>query len=147
LFTATDTRLSRQVWLQIFPPAAFVDEVGAHHLAWLRALARCGGPRLQRILRIEPSEDGSTRVVYEALVGSTPTSPRLTTAQAEQLRHALSPLHAAEQTHGAVASSIIFTDYGPSLLVAGRLPSTITVSEEQAQLADLARLRYVFQRP
>jgi eukaryotic-like serine/threonine-protein kinase len=130
LVQATDTKLGREVVIEILP-------AGAAHLPWLRALARLGGARLQRVLRLEPVGDGTTRVVYEALAGRTPRPPSLTRRDHQLLARALAPLHAAGIAHGSVATSIVFEDHGPALLTAGRRPSGVTVEEEVRELAGL----------
>ena len=132
LVQATDTRLGREVVIEIVP-------ADAPHLGWLRALARVGGARLQRVLRLERLADGTTRVVYEALAGRTPRPPSLTAREHALLARALAPLHAAGIAHGSVASSIVFEDHGPALLTAGRRPSAITVEEELRQLGALVQ--------
>jgi eukaryotic-like serine/threonine-protein kinase len=132
LVQATDTRLGREVVIEILP-------ADAAHLPWLRALARLGGARLQRILRLERVGDGTTRVVYEALTGRTPRPPSLSRRDHALLTRALAPLHAAGIAHGSVAQSIVIEDHGPALLTAGRRPSEITVEEELRELASLAQ--------
>jgi hypothetical protein len=132
LVQATDGKLGREVILELVPP-------DAAHLPWLRAVARLGGARLQRVLRLEALADGSTRVVYEALAGKTPRPPTLTRGDHALLRRALEPLHAAGITHGSVTESIVFEDHGPALLTAGRRPSGITVEEESRALLALVR--------
>jgi hypothetical protein len=109
----------------------------AAHLPWLRAIARLGGARLQRVLRLERVGDGTTRVVYEALTGKTPRPPSLTRRQHQLLLRALAPLHAAGIVHGSVATSVVFEDHGPALLTAGRRPSGISVEEELRELERL----------
>lgn len=130
LVQATDTRLGREVVIEIIT-------ADAAHLSWLRAVARVGGARLQRVLRIEPVADGTTRVVYEALAGKTPRRPTLTRRQHELLVRALAPLHAAGVAHGSVAASLVLEDHGPALLIAGRRPSRITIEEELRELSSL----------
>jgi eukaryotic-like serine/threonine-protein kinase len=130
LVQATDTKLGREVVIEVLP-------ADAAHLPWLRAIARLGGARLQRVLRLEPAADGATRVVYEALAGRTPRPPRLTARDHQLLERALAPLHAAGVAHGSVATSVVFEDHGPALLTAGRRPSGISVEEEVRELAGL----------
>jgi serine/threonine-protein kinase len=130
----TDLTLGREIIIERFRPGYFERE-GAAHLRWLRALARHGGPSLQRVLRIEPQPDGSTRAVFEAVSGQRPpTWPR---PAVETLRRALAPLHAEGMTHGSLTDSIVLEEHGPTLLVAGRSPTSITVADEQRQLASL----------
>jgi tetratricopeptide (TPR) repeat protein len=130
LVQATDTRLGREVVIEIMA-------ADAAHLTWLRTIARVGGARLQRVLRLEPLGDGTTRVVYEALTGKTPRRPLLTRHEHALLLHALGPLHAAGIVHGSVAHSLVIEDHGPALLVAGRRPSGITIEEEVRELEGL----------
>ncbi|HEX6837636.1 MAG TPA: serine/threonine-protein kinase, partial [Polyangia bacterium] len=130
LVQATDTRLGREVLIETVP-------ADAARLAWLAAIARVGGARLQRVLRLERLADGTTRVVYEALTGRTPRPPRLTAREEALLERALAPLHAAGIAHGSVATSIVLEDHGPALLTAGRRPSQITVEEELRELRGL----------
>jgi serine/threonine-protein kinase len=130
LVQATDTRLGREVVIELLPN-------DAAHLPWLRAIARVGGARLQRVLRLERVGDGTTRVVYEALTGRTPRPPRLSAREHELLARALAPLHAAGLAHGSVATSVVFEDHGPALLTAGRRPSGISVEEELRELGGL----------
>jgi serine/threonine-protein kinase len=130
LVQATDTRLGREVVIEVLPN-------DAAHLPWLRAIARLAGARLQRVLRLERVGDGTTRVVYEALTGRTPRPPRLSAREHDLLARALAPLHAAGIAHGSVTSSIVLEDHGPALLTAGRRPSGISVEEELRELRGL----------
>jgi serine/threonine-protein kinase len=130
LVRATDTRLGREVVLEMVEPEPV-------HLSWLQAIARWGGPRLQRVLRLERLGDGRLRVVYEAVTGRTPRPPRLGRRDYDRLLRALAPLHAAGVAHGSVAEAIVLEDHGPALLTAGRRPRTVSVDEERAQLAAL----------
>jgi eukaryotic-like serine/threonine-protein kinase len=130
LTQATDTKLGREVVIEVVAPEPA-------HLSWLRAIARLGGARLQRVLRLERTGDGSTRVVYEALTGKTPRPPSLTRAEHALLLRALAPLHAAGVAHGSVATSIVLEDHGPALLTAGRRPTGISVEEELRELEGL----------
>src|SRR5439155_9902010 len=54
LVQATDTKLGREVVIEVLP-------ADAPHLHWLRAIARWAGARLQRVLRLEPAGDGTIR--------------------------------------------------------------------------------------
>jgi hypothetical protein len=130
LVQATDTRLGREVVIEVVP-------ADAAHVGWLRAVARWAGARLQRVLRLERVGDGTLRVVYEALAGKTPRPPRLSAAEHAMLVRALAPLHAAGIAHGSVAASIVIEDHGPALLTAGRRPSGITVEDELRELRGL----------
>lgn len=130
LTRATDTRLGREVLIELLPAEA-------PHLPWLRAMARLGGPRLQRVLRLEPLADGALRVVYEALSGRSPISPSLTPAAGALLARALEPLHQLGLTHGSISDSLLFEQHGPVLLLAGRRPTPKSVPEEERELAQL----------
>jgi serine/threonine-protein kinase len=135
--SATDTRLGRQVILERFAPG-FLDGPGAAHLRWLRALARHGGPGLQRILRIERLPDGAHRVVYEAHVGAPAAPASVPRDSLLAVERALAALHAHGGSHGSVASSVIVEDWGSVLLVAGRAPSG-TPDNDRVELAALTR--------
>jgi serine/threonine-protein kinase len=137
VWRATDTRLGREVVIERFAAGTLDDAAGARHLAWLRGLARHGGPRLQRVLRLEQLGDGTTRVVFEALAGRTPRPPSLTRAEQAILLRALAPLHAAGLVHGSVAESLVIEDWGPALLTAGRRAREVSVAAEAAELGAL----------
>jgi hypothetical protein len=141
LLRATDTRLGREVVIELFAAGTLDDAAGARHLAWLRALARHGGPRLQRVLRIERLGDGTTRVVFEALAGRTPRPPALTAHEEAIVSRALAPLHAAGVAHGNVTTSLVLEDWGPALLTAGRRARELSVADEQAELRALSAPR------
>ncbi len=132
LTQATDTRLGREVVLETVA-------ADAPHVPWLRALARFGGARLQRVLRLEPIGDGLLRVVYEAVAGRTPRPPTLTAREEALLVRALAPLHAAGVAHGNIADAVVLEEHGPTLLVAGRRPGAATVDDDRAQLAALVK--------
>ncbi len=132
LFHASDARLGREVVLERFRTGFLESTEGAAHLAWLRAMARHGGSRLQRILRIEKLADGSHQVVYEAVTGATPAvvdEPML-----RQLATVLAPLHAEGVAHGSVLSSTVIEAHGPTVLVAGRAPGAVRPEEERRAL-------------
>jgi serine/threonine-protein kinase len=138
LMSATDTRLGRTVAVELVSAATVADAAGARRLTWLRALGRHGGPRVQRILRIEQLADGGVRVVYEAVVGRMAQPGELERAQVAELAAALEPLHAEGIAHGSLDSSILLEPHGPCVLVAGRSPTATTVEAEQAELRRLA---------
>jgi serine/threonine-protein kinase len=131
---ATDTRLGREVILERFADGYFDAEAGAAHLAWLRAMARHGGPHLQRVLGIE--RQPACRAVYEAVTGPAP-SGSLAPAALAALTRTLAPLHASGVAHGQVPTSIVLEDAGPTLLVAGRRPLAATPDDDLAALARL----------
>jgi eukaryotic-like serine/threonine-protein kinase len=120
---ATDTVLGRTVMVEELRAAYVASDAGAAHHAWLRAMARAGGPHLQRVLRLEKLPTGALRVVYEAVSGR-PVAPAALDARGRaRLRAALGPLHDAGVAHGAIATSIVLEDWGPTLVVAGRRPT------------------------
>ncbi len=129
-WVARDERLGREVIVE-------VRELGEER-EWLRALARAGGPGVQRILRLEPLAGGKVRVGYEAIAGRALERMRLEAKEVERLRAALAPLHAAGHAHGSLSSSIVMTDGGVVLLVAGRRAQKRTIAEELAELEALA---------
>jgi hypothetical protein len=130
---ATDTRLGREVVLE---KIARPDDA---HLAWLRAMARAGGPHLQRVLRIERLGDGGVRAVFEAVNGRpvNAAARSLSDGQRAQLRAALAPLHATGTAHGALASSLVLEESGPTILVAGRAPTGASPADDLAALTAL----------
>ena len=109
----------------------FESESGAVHLKWLRLLARHGGPHLQRILRIMKG-----RVIYEAVLGP-PVTGKLDEAARARLLSTLKPLHDTGAAHGAVASSLVVDEGGPTLLVAGRAPTAASPEDDLRALAAL----------
>jgi serine/threonine-protein kinase len=109
LVHAEDTQLGRQVVIEDFQLLA------PEHLKWLKAMARNGGPHLQRVLRIDQN-----RVIYEAIAGA----PGAIDETAKQLiLAALKPIHDAGFAHGSLKESILFDENGPIVLVAGRAPT------------------------
>ena len=137
LFSATDTALGREVVLELFPPGYLESDAGAPHLRWLRALARHGGPSLQRVLRIEKMPDGSHQAVFEAVNGATPRPAGLDAGARARLDRALAPLHAEGIAHGSPAASIVIEEHGPTLLVAGRAPHASSPDDDRRELAAL----------
>jgi serine/threonine-protein kinase len=110
LVHAEDTQLGRQVVVEDFQLLA------PEHLKWLKAMARHGGPHLQRVLRI----DGN-RVIYEAIAGSTGA---LDESARQKVLAALAPIHDAGFQHGSLRESILLDENGPIILVAGRAPTS-----------------------
>jgi serine/threonine-protein kinase len=141
LLHATDTRLGREVVLERIPAEALEGEAGGALLAWLRALARHGGPRLQRILRLERLADGSLQAVFEAATGTPRPLETLSHAEAAELAAALAPLHAEGFAHGSLEGSIVSSALGPTLVCAGRAPTGVTPAQERALLNGAPRAR------
>jgi serine/threonine-protein kinase len=145
IFRGVDERLGRPVLVERFAPGVADGaggDAGLSRLAWLRAMARHGGPRLQRVLRIERLPDGATRAVYEAPLGAPPG--RLDRAGAARLVletcRALAGPHADGVAHGAIDGSLVFEEPGPTLLVAGRAPADgATPAGDLTELMALAR--------
>jgi serine/threonine-protein kinase len=133
---ATDTRLGRQVIRERFDAAYLAGSDGLAHLAWLRAMARAGGPHLQRVLRIERLADGGGCVVYEAVAGPPPAELDATQRRAVEL--ALEPVHAAGRAHGHLATSLVMEEHGPTVLVAGRRDVGAAPDDDRAALARLS---------
>jgi serine/threonine-protein kinase len=134
LTEALDTRLGRAVILEELAPAYATSPEGHAHLDWLGALARLGGPRLQRVLRLERI-GVTTRAVFEAVSGPAPLA--LDGKWRPALERALSPLHAAGVAHGSIAASLVMEEHGPTLLVAGRRPTGAEPDADRAALAAL----------
>jgi serine/threonine-protein kinase len=133
---ATDLTLGREVLLEDFPPGFFATEAGQAHRRWLRAIARHGGPHIQRVLGWLRLEDGTERVVFEAPVGTPRGLANLDRALRDAVASGLATLHDAGAPHGALADGepILVTDHGPVLLVAGRAP-LVELEAERAQLS------------
>jgi hypothetical protein len=127
-----DTRLGRPVIIETLDASYLRDEAGQRHLAWLRALARLGGPRLQRLFTLIARPDGGTDAIFEASGPSRPAAPHAH----ERLRRSLARVHGAGVAHGSIASSIVHEAHGPVLLVAGRAPRpSASVDGDLAALA------------
>jgi tetratricopeptide (TPR) repeat protein len=118
---AEDTRLGRPVWIERFAASYFASEKGQAHMSWLRAMARHGGPHLQRVLSIARQGD-ETLVIYEAVAGAPWRAPGDEKTAADIVA-ALVPLHQSGVAHGSVRRSVVLEDFGATLLVAGRAPT------------------------
>src|SRR5207245_8038880 len=92
LSRAVDGRLGRPVLIEQF--AAPLGE----HLARLHALARAGGPGLQRLLHLDAA---AGRAVFESPAGQQLGGRVLGPGRAAVIARALSTLHAAGHAHGA----------------------------------------------
>jgi len=122
LFHCVDARLARSLVVERFAAEQFASPEGQRHLRWLRAMARLGGPGLQRVLRI--NLDGpSPEVHYEEPVGRALSEHELLSRQdGVLLLHTLTAIAQAGEVHGSVADSVVLEKYGPLLLLAGRGP-------------------------
>jgi hypothetical protein len=92
-------------------------------LPLLRALARAGGPHLQRLLGIHQA---TRTVIYEAPEGTALGPGPLAAASAPRmlamLGRALAPLHAEGFAHGALGQGAVLLEGGePIVLIAGRV--------------------------
>lgn len=147
VYRGLDDRLGRAVIVEQFNPGWFDTDAGGRHFAWLRAMARHGGPHLQRVLRIE-RDGGTARLVYEAPVGAplapSPKAVGTTDLAAEArlllgLCRALAGPHAEGVAHGSLARSIVVEANGPMVFIAGRLPGAGTPGDDLRYLQELAR--------
>ncbi len=138
---AVDARLGRPVLVEEFAPGFLAGDAGQAQLAWLRVMARHGGPHLQRVLRIEPA-----RAVYEAPLG--PGAGWVDRAAAARLVlgvcRALAGPHGDGVAHGALAGAIVVEESGPTVLVAGRGPADAALrdrspGDDLVELIDLLR--------
>jgi hypothetical protein len=129
---ATDTRLGRQVVIERFSAGFLATPAGEALRAWLRAMARAGGPGLQRLLTLDDAV-----AVYEAVAGP-PAARPLGGRGLGRLRRVLHRLHAEGAAHGSVSTSIVTEEHGPTLLVAGRGPTARTALDDDRELAALA---------
>jgi serine/threonine-protein kinase len=111
LESATDAGLGRAVVVEtMLAPLA--------DLRRLQAVARAGGPFLQRVLRIDGAQG---RVVYERIVGPPLGDRPIDAASAQRLAlalaQALRALHAEGIAHGAISAETIVGGDGSSLLL------------------------------
>ncbi len=119
LSRAIDTMLNRSVIIEQFN-AALDSETERR----LFALARGGGPFLQRALSYDKSQGIA---IFEAPTGSpmselsTPMSTRLATRLFKRLARALAPLHASDRYHGGISGTTVLLDGRghPTVLVSG----------------------------
>jgi serine/threonine-protein kinase len=139
-----DVRLSRGVFVETFSPRALLGNAGERHLAWLRCLAKHGGPGLQRVLRMVTQ--ASTLEVHAEDIEGIPFSSQepLRPADLRILARVLSDIHADGQVYGNLERGLLFEKHGDKhgavLLVTGQGPLSWTKppptpQEEQAQLA------------
>lgn len=136
----TDATLLRPVLVERFAAGVLQGAAGATQLDWLRQLAACAGPGLQRILRIDLASSACAQVHYEVVPLSSPPV-QLSSLQLAQVRRVLLRLHGAGIVHGAVARAVALVGDLPILAVAGLGPlhatgeAPPTVAEDLAQLA------------
>ncbi len=122
LARAIDTTLNRSVIIERFSEK--LTEAAERRLY---ALARGGGPFLQRALAYERSEDELPVAIFEAPAGSpigerdSALSTRLATRLLKRLARAVAPLHASDRAHGSLSgASILLDERGhPTVLVCG----------------------------
>ena len=153
LHVGSEPRTGRPVVTEHFAPGLLQSEAGAAHLRWLRAIARLGGPGLQRVLRIDlegpegrDGQAGGAVVSYEAPLGP-PASAQapLQDDDLRLLREVLALLHGAGVVHGAVERSVLCEPAGAMLQVHGRGPlgqaagTPVTAAHDLAGLRALAR--------
>ena len=122
LSRAVDTALGRSVIIERFADGGLSNEAEQR----LYALARGGGPFLQRAL----AYDRSTGVaVFEAPSGAPmselfteePLPPRAACRLFKRMARALAPLHAGGHAHGAITTSTVLVDeFGfPTIMISG----------------------------
>lgn len=153
-----DLRLGRAVLVERFRPGAFQSEAGARHHRWLRGLAALGGPGVQRVLRIDLSNNsvnnsadnsaassasGPAPVVhYELPAGpAASTEQQLDEEDAALLRRALASLHERGLVHGAVRTSVVIEPLAALLVLHGRGPlGWLREAKPEDDLLELATL-------
>ena len=137
LSRAIDTTLNRSVIIE-----RYSEQLSEDAERRLYALARGGGPFLQRALAYERSEDAPAVAIYEAPAGSPigerdePLSTRLATRLLRRLARAVAPLHASDRAHGSLSgASILLDDRGhPTVLVCGlQTPEELPTSKDDVQ--------------
>lgn len=117
-----DLRLGRAILVERFRPGAFQSEAGARHHRWLRGLAALGGPGVQRVLRIDLSENAPA-VHYELPAGPAASEEHpLDEEDAALITRALAALHDRGLVHGAVRSSVVIEPLAALLVLSGRGP-------------------------
>jgi len=141
LSRAIDTTLNRSVIIEKYSEA-LSEEAEAR----LYALARGGGPFMQRALAYErgDSEGAIPTAIFEAPAGSPlgerdqALSTRLATRLLKRLARAVAPLHASERAHGALSGvSVLLDDRGhPTVLVCG-LPSPVAPPSPNADVQSI----------
>ena len=129
VMAATDKRLGREVLLERLDTTYLATPEGTAHLAWLRALARHGGPRLQRVLAVERNSDGIV-VVFEAPTGQPTPLSALSPSLRKQLLAGLGSLHQEGVAHGSLSGAIIADAESVLAVIAGYAPTGMTVEEE-----------------
>ncbi len=136
LSRAIDTTLNRSVIIERYSEPLSDDAERR-----LYALARGGGPFLQRALAYE-REDGKPVAIFEAPAGSPigerdqPLSTRLATRLLQRLARAVAPLHASDRAHGSLSgASILLDDRGhPTVLVCGlQSPDALPTSKDDVR--------------
>lgn len=137
LSRAIDTTLNRSVIIERYSEPLSEDAERR-----LYALARGGGPFLQRALAYERSEGAPAVAIFEAPAGSPigerdePLSTRLATRLLKRLARAVAPLHASDRAHGSLSGgSILLDDRGhPTVLVCGlQTPDEPPTSNDDVQ--------------
>ncbi len=140
LSRAIDTTLNRSVIME-----RYSQTLGEDAERRLYALARGGGPFLQRALAYERAEgDGQALAIFEAPAGApigqreAPLSTRLATRLLKRLARAIAPLHASDRAHGSLSgASVLLDDRGhPTILVCGleELRETPTAGNDVQQI-------------
>jgi tRNA A-37 threonylcarbamoyl transferase component Bud32/tetratricopeptide (TPR) repeat protein len=132
---AIDTRLDRGVLLEEH------TEPLEPHLGWLHALARAGGPHVQRLLQIDVA---ARLVVWELPAGVLLDEAALEPAQAARalvgVASALDALHAQGIAHGALSARAVVVDDGGALVLLAGLCAPGVAPDPGADLAAAASL-------
>ncbi len=149
LARALDTALDRSVIIERFDLEKFVDDTRHAIERRLYALARGGGPFMQRALSYDRHEGV---VVYEAPAGkplremsADEFTPRLVARLLKRLARALAPLHERGAGHGHIGAATVLVDSGfnPTILTSGLGPNIASSSPEQDCAAVIAAVAEV----
>lgn len=139
IYHQLDAKLARGLLIEQFSAASLATSVGQRHLAWLRVMAKLGGPGLQRVLRIVL--DGDTAEVHAEEAVSVPLTPSapLDRRDARVLESVLAAIHDAGEVHGDIANAIVVEKYGAIIQVVGQGPlgnpqPRPTPAQEKAEL-------------
>ncbi len=132
-----DARLGREVIIETLRAAYLESETGQRHLAWLKAIARRGSPRVQRLFALGVRADGGVDAVFEAILPQT-TGPATDAAHTRGLlARSIDDLHADGVVHGSLSRSIVHEPHGPVILLAGRAPVTGATPEDDLRALQL----------
>ncbi len=132
-----DTRLGREVIIESLPASYLAGDEGARHLAWLQAIARRGGPRIQRLFALRAQPDGGIDAIFEAIMAHASAASTINRARSRRLlARSVAGLHADGVAHGSLETSIAYEPHGPVILVCGRAPRDGATLDDDLRVLD-----------